>query len=650
MTTVASGIIVYPSGGESASYVIPIPAEAAPGDVLMMKIDTAAGATVMNAAPSEVTTFFGQSQNPSANHRDCGLYGYEVAASPPVSVAFTFPSAVRGNAVWWLARGVTLTGAQSSITASWQSNTTTVTAPSITGVPAGAFIYGGLSYGSGSAVVNPPASPWVTLQDAGERRGFVASKGVQATAGSTGAATFGVPAATNAGRAWQLALPEPPIIATLETEAYPGFTGDVADGAAIYPNGSDSLILATNKATGGGLYVLGLDGQIVSSTLGFAADSVDWRVWDGGRVLVLTVDRDTNQIKYFWLNPTTKTLTAAGTTTLAYEPYGSCLYVHSNGNVYAFISDRGADDFGTHSVRQYLLTRSGETVSAGSVVRTITADGVMEGMAADDTTGVIFVSREDHGLYRYSAAPGGSTTPTTVDTVGAGNLVADVEDVAIARHADGDKLLVSSQGDSSYHVYNLATLAHEQRFTIARPGGSTSVLDTDGLDVLLTPMGAFTDGLIVVHDGGRTPTSGFAFVDAALVFGDLPPGSNTGTLNASPPKLTASIMGQSVNTGTLAAKTPKLTAALTAQSVNVGTLNASMPRVTGSVTGASSNAGILNVTVAKATASVTGASVNVGTLNAATPLVTSQIADVVTNHGTLNGTAPRLTGALTGRQ
>lgn len=594
MTTVSSGIIVYPSGGESAAYVIPIPAEAALGDVMMVKIDTAVKATAMSAAPAGVTTIFGQSENPLANHRDCGLYGYLVPESPPASIAFTFPSAVRGNAVWWLVRGATLTDAQHSITSPWQSNTTTVTAPSITGVPAGASIYGGLSYGSGSAVINPPASPWVTLQDAVERRGFVASKGIQATAGATGTAIFGIPAAPNTGRAWQLALPaagpppEPPIVATLETEAYPGFTGDVADGAAIYPNGSDSLILATNKATGGGLYVLGLDGQIKSSSLDGAANSVDWRDtiglsgWDD-RVLVMTVDRDDNLIRYYWLDRTTKTLTGAGSTSVAYEPYGSCLYVHSDGSVYAYISDRGADDFGTHSVRQYLLTRSGETVSAGSVVRTITADGVMEGMAADDATGVIFVSREDHGLYRYSAAPGGSTTPTTVDTVGAGNLVADVEDVAIARHADGDKLLVSSQGDSSYHVYNLATLAHEQRFTIARPGGSTSVLDTDGLDVLLTPMGAFTDGLIVVHDGGRTPTSGFAFVDAALVFGDLPPGSNTGTLNASPPKLTASIMGQSVNTGTLAAKTPKLTAALTAQSVNVGTLNASMPRVTGSV-------------------------------------------------------------------
>lgn len=323
--------------------------------------------------------------------------------------------------------------------------------------------------------------------------------------------------------------PAEPIVATLMTQPYPGASGDVADGAAIVdpaaaPGGP--FIITTRKETGGGLYVLDIDGQILSSNLDGAANSVDWRDttglsgWDD-RLLVLGVDRTSNLIRYYWMNRTTGALTAAGSTSLAYEPYGSCLYVHSNGSIYAFISDRGVDDFGTHYVRQYLLTRSGSTVSAGSPVRTISADGVMEGMAADDQTGVIFVSREDHGLYRYPAAPAGSTTPTTVDTVGAGNLVADVEDVAIARQPDGPKLLVSSQGDSSYHVYDMGTLAHEQRFTVARPGGTPLVTGTDGLDVLLTPMPGFPDGLIVVHDEAPNP-SRFAFVDAGPVFGELP--------------------------------------------------------------------------------------------------------------------------------
>src|SRR5690606_2865442 len=82
---------------------------------------------------------------------------------------------------------------------------------------------------------------------------------------------------------------------------------------------------------------------------------------------------------------------------------------------------------------------------------------------------------------------------------------------------------VSSQGDSSYHVYDLDTFEHVQRFTVVRPGGTDDVTSTDGLDVYLGDFGsAFPDGLIVVHDGDKTPVSDFAFVDAGLVFGELP--------------------------------------------------------------------------------------------------------------------------------
>jgi len=702
MTTVSSGIVVYPAGGESASYVIPIPSGAVAGDVLMVKIDTAAGTVVMNAAPAGVTTLIAQSQNPGANHRDCGLHGYTIPSSPPASVTFTFPSAVRGNAVWWLVRGVTLTDVQNSVSA-WASNTTTVTAPTITGVPAGASVYGGLSYGSGSAVVNPPASPWALLQDGNERRGYVASKGVQASAGATGTAVFGVPAATNTGRAWQLALPEageppvPPLVAALMSQPPAGATGDVADGASIMPVSVASggpFVFTTDKAAGGGggLYTLGIDGQIDQSFTGLAANSVDWRDMTGitgwgDQVILLTTDRDTNKLIYAWVNRATGALTAAGTTTLAYEPYGTCLYLHSDGNLYAFVADRGAGDTGTHNVRQYLLTPSGTTVSAGAVVRTITETGVMEGMAADDGRAQIYISREDYGLYRYSAAPTGPTTATTVDTVGAGNLVADVEDVAFVKRAEGDKLIVSSQGDNSYHVYDVVTLAHEQRFTLVEPDGVTPVTGTDGLDALAVPLGAgFPNGLLVVHTSTPNP-SRFAFVDLAEVLGAT---AIIGTLTVTLPKLQGALAGQSVNVGSLAGRLPrvagvlagvsvnrgtlnatvtKVTATLTGGSVNPGSLDASVPRVAASLQGMLTNLGALHAAVLKVTASLTGQSVNPGAVDAALPvvtgalegeslnqgvvdavlpLVTAQIADVDTNRGTLNATLPRVTGELTG--
>ena len=505
------------------------------GDGLLCTVTNALNGSTDGTPPAGAIILQAMNSDPGIGAVSSTVFWYEVPSPKPSSIPYEFTAPRRGAFAAVVYRRDISTQAfhVDSLASSplWvPAGQAEKAIPRVVATHPNAKIACVIGQDSGSGAIS--ATGYTLRTDSAQRDGAILTRNTdQVTPGQIAAST----ATVSIGQSHQIVTvgiseitpPVAPIVASLESETYPGFTGDVADGAAIYPDGADSVIITTNKAAGGGLYVLGLDGQIKSSSLDGAANSVDWRDtiglsgWDD-RVLVMTVDRDDNLIRYYWLDRTTKTLTGAGSTSVAYEPYGSCLYVHSDGSVYAYISDRGADDFGTHSVRQYLLTRSGETVSAGSVVRTITADGVMEGMAADDATGVIFVSREDHGLYRYSAAPGGSTTPTTVDTVGAGNLVADVEDVAIARHADGDKLLLSSQGDSSYHVYNLATLTHEQRFTIARPGGSTSVLDTDGLDVLLTPMVGFTDGLIVVHDGGRTPTSGFAFVDAALVFGPLP--------------------------------------------------------------------------------------------------------------------------------
>src|SRR5690606_33212289 len=76
--------------------------------------------------------------------------------------------------------------------------------------------------------------------------------------------------------------PPAPIEASLMSAPYPGASGDVADGAAIIPdpsNPSNSVVLGASKSEGadGGLYVLNMDGEILSSVTGFAANSVDWR-------------------------------------------------------------------------------------------------------------------------------------------------------------------------------------------------------------------------------------------------------------------------------------------------------------------------------------------------------------------------------------
>lgn len=525
----------------TTTFSAAVPGTVVAGDLAVIQITTAEATATTFTPPAGSVELVPQSA------RDASLTQgwYLPLSTAPGSISVSLSSARQGTLAVIFLRGVdTDNPLASDVGFSTPTGSASGSVPAVTAAVDGSYLVGGLYQGSGSASWTPPAG-WTIRVDGSRRNGILATRNASISAGSSGVATWTMPSGNASWQAWQVALrpdgpADPPLVAEASflSEPYPGASGDIADGAAIVPAEAapgGPFVIVTNKAVGGGLYVLDMAGEILSSVRDGAANSVDWRDltgipgWDD-RLLVMTVDRDDDLIRYYWMDRTTGELTSAGSTSLGYEPYGSCLYVHSDGGVYAYITDRGTDDFGPHSVFQYPLTRSGSTVSAGGVFRTISSDGVVEGLAADDETGVIFISREDHGLYRYSAAPGGSTSPTTVDVVGGGNLVADVEDVAISRRPDGNFLLVSSQGDNSYHVYDLDTLAHVQRFT-AEDGSSNAITGTDGLDMYLGALDGFPDGLIVLHTDSPNP-SRFAFIDAGQVFGPLKPTITTANLTS----------------------------------------------------------------------------------------------------------------------
>src|SRR5690606_25371968 len=97
--------------------------------------------------------------------------------------------------------------------------------------------------------------------DAQEREGSIATR-VHTSAGTSPTGQWNT---TDSGayqsKRWTIAATDafvaPPktVTATRTTTVYPGFTGDVADGAAIYPDGANTAIITTNKDAGGGLYV-----------------------------------------------------------------------------------------------------------------------------------------------------------------------------------------------------------------------------------------------------------------------------------------------------------------------------------------------------------------------------------------------------------
>lgn len=543
MSVLGSGIVLYAAGGgEAATYTLSLSGGAvggvsyAPGDVIVAAVENGDYTAPLVGGPSGASQLVQNAENPTGNQWQGGVWTYEIPATGvPAGLNWTWSKACRGNITWTLVRGHTAAGAVASVQA-WGTSTS-ATAPAVTAT-AGAQLIGGVSIASGSATWTLPAG-WTELAPGlvRERHGLMAYRSALSSAGTTGTSAFTISNGSPGRRAWVIMLPaatvepaDPPLIADIVSDPWLGASDDVADGAAIIPdpaNPGNSVFIGTNKDTTGGLAVYDMSGAILSRQTGFGANSVDWRDtsgfsgWDG-RILVMTTNRNPGSygLRFFWFDRTTRALTAAGTISLGYEPYGTTMGI-VGGVIYAYVSERGLDDTSSRNVYQYQISRSENTVSIGSAVRTISIPSVVEGMTIDDATGRWFISNEDVGLFVLNAAVGGGNwaSRATVDLVGP-HLIADVEEVAFLSNG---QVLVSSQGDSSYHVYSFDgdSYEHEQRFTITKPASGGQVTGTDGLDAYLGNLGpSFPHGLIVVHDSSVNP-SRFVLLRADKVFGEL---------------------------------------------------------------------------------------------------------------------------------
>ena len=158
---------------------------------------------------------------------------------------------------------------------------------------------------------------------------------------------------------------------------------------------------------------------------------------------------------------------------------------------------------------QYELRMTSGKVDAVKV-RTLDVGSLSEACVVDDARGALYVAEEDVALWRYDLDPSTGAKRTAVDTVGAGRLTADIEGLSLARGPGGaGVLVVSSQGDSTYSVYDLdGRHAFRGTFAVERRSPVDGASDTDGLAIGSGSFGpAFPNGLLVVHDasndGGR---------------------------------------------------------------------------------------------------------------------------------------------------
>lgn len=278
-----------------------------------------------------------------------------------------------------------------------------------------------------------------------------------------------------------------------------------ADDPAIWAspdNPSRGVIFATDKTLG--LYVHNLDGSVksffpvgplnnVDLRAGFVVNGKSW-------VLVAATERQRFGIETFLLDPDTLETHHWGfIKTDMGEPYGFCMGV-AGGRYYLLPNDKDG------AIRQIEIL-PGANGPVGSVVRSLELGSQTEGCVVDDERGEFYIGEEDVAVWRYRFDPGAGDERTRIASADGHRLVADIEGMSILHDGTRKYLIVSSQGDSTYAVFDISTdqANYRGRFHIV-DGIVDGTSATDGVDAFSGPIGNFPDGLVVVHDDHDSPS------------------------------------------------------------------------------------------------------------------------------------------------
>jgi 3-phytase len=285
--------------------------------------------------------------------------------------------------------------------------------------------------------------------------------------------------------------------------------GDAADDPAIWIHPTDpakSRILGTNKKQG--MLVYDLQGRQTQLLAAGRLNNVDLRqdVRFGAERFDLAVatQRDEQAMVLFAIDAQGELREAARLPTGLGDIYGTCLLRTPEGGLDAFVNDKDG------RYEHYQITRSGGQFGA-KLARTFKLASQPEGCVADDRSGLLFVGEEDRGLWVTSARADQPATLKMVMPVGEW-LHDDVEGMGIYHGAQRSYLVVSSQGNNSYVVFDAAApFAVRGAFQVGLDAvnGIDGASETDGLDVTSANLGGpFARGMLVVHDGYKRMPDG----------------------------------------------------------------------------------------------------------------------------------------------
>jgi myo-inositol-hexaphosphate 3-phosphohydrolase len=323
---------------------------------------------------------------------------------------------------------------------------------------------------------------------------------------------------------------------TLRYELPDPTEGPDSDDPAIWANpldGADSTVITTFK--NGGLGVYDLAGQelqrIEPADIRYNNVDVLYNVSLGGMLVDIAVasDRANDTLAIFSIDPLTRLLTDITASTLS-DPafsifgvddgeataYGLAGYTSPiDGSHYVFVTQADGAQ-----IAQLRITDAGGGKAGATLVRMLDlpvapgedpADYQSEGISIDRETGIGYVTVEDElGLLAFEAEPTGSKRFDVVADIDFEAFVPDLEGVAILYGRKGNgALVVSSQGDSSFAVFDRRTWEYKGSFAIGDGRAIDAAEGCDGLEIYSGALGdAFPRGLLVAHDGSNVDAHG----------------------------------------------------------------------------------------------------------------------------------------------
>ncbi len=301
--------------------------------------------------------------------------------------------------------------------------------------------------------------------------------------------------ACQSGRSWQLW-----VTPDNETEAVE-VSGDAADDPALWVDQNDperSLVLGTQKKSG--LYSYHLDGRVKQFLPAGRLNNVDIRqqVLIKGQYMdvVAASNRSNNSISLFRMGSdgvmeAWSDLRVAAS--VFSEVYGFCMGLVNQELIFVMTGKQGDAEL-------YRLHAEADQVEK---IRHLDIPSQSEGCVVDDQSGDIYVGEEAAGVWRFNVqAPAVRELIITTD---GRKLKADVEGLALLRHQNKTYLVVSSQGNSQYPIYDLSNNQHVVSIKINSNDAYDRVSGTDGIDVnqlLKTPN--YPQGLMMVQDDNNT--------------------------------------------------------------------------------------------------------------------------------------------------